>query len=339
MLNVALVGFGLSGRYLQAPFLAANPNFNLAIIVTSNEQLATALYPHAKVVASIEEALTDDIDLVSIASPSYTHFAYAQQALLAKKHVLIEKPMASSAAEAEALVTLAKEQGKLLSVFQNRRFDSDFLTLKKVIEGQLLGDIVSYEARYDRFKPILNTKKWKEEANPANGIIYDLGPHILDQALLLFGLPDDYWGKTYRQRAGSVIDDAFDIFLSYPTFHVKLSSSLLVKEESPRYQIHGTKGSFVKYGIDMQEDHLKAGLLPGMEGFGKEPTSQAAWLNTEIAGVSIKGHIETETGDWGKLFQNIYEAIAEGKPLAVEPSLVVEQIRIIESICEKKAKY
>ena len=159
MINIALVGFGLSGRYLQAPFITANSNYRLKTIVTSNA-LAKELYPEAQIVSSIEDVLADSsIDLVSIASPNATHYEYAKKALLANKHVLVEKPLASTSQEAEELILLAKQQNKVLSVFQNRRFDSDFLTVQKILKAKLLGDIVSYEVRYDRYKPVLNPKK------------------------------------------------------------------------------------------------------------------------------------------------------------------------------------
>ncbi|MDI9870215.1 Gfo/Idh/MocA family oxidoreductase [Flectobacillus roseus] len=332
MINIALVGFGLSGRYLQAPFITANSNYHLKTIVTSNA-LAKELYPDVQIVSSIEDVLADStIDLVSIASPNATHYEYAKKALLANKHVLVEKPLASTSQEAEELILLAKQQNKVLSVFQNRRFDSDFLTVQKILKAKLLGDIVSYEVRYDRYKPVLNPKKWKETPSPGSGIIYDLGPHILDQALVLFGVPQKVWGQTYTQREGSLIDDAFDIYLSYDKMTVKLSSSLLVREESPRYRINGTKGSFVKYGIDHQEDHLKADLLPQMAGFGVEPIENQGAIYSNIGDVVVKGKVETEVGNWGLLFQNLYEAIAEGKELLIKPELVLEQIKIIEAV-------
>lgn len=332
MINIALVGFGLSGRYLQAPFITANSNYRLKTIVTSNA-LAKELYPEAQIVSSIEDVLADSsIDLVSIASPNATHYEYAKKALLANKHVLVEKPLASTSQEAEELILLAKQQNKVLSVFQNRRFDSDFLTVQKILKAKLLGDIVSYEVRYDRYKPVLNPKKWKETPSPGSGIIYDLGPHILDQALVLFGVPQKVWGQTYTQREGSLIDDAFDIYLSYDKMTVKLSSSLLVREESPRYRINGTKGSFVKYGIDHQEDHLKVDLLPQMTGFGVEPIENQGAIYSNIGDVVIKGKVETEVGNWGILFQNLYEAIVEGKDLLIKPELVLEQIKIIEAV-------
>ena len=332
MLNVALVGFGLSGRYLQAPFFVANPNFHLKTVVTVSQNPQT-IYPSVQAAKNLTEVLADtEIDLVSICTPSHTHFDYAKQCLLAGKHVLVEKPFTATVAEAEELIDLAEKQKKTLSVFQNRRFDSDFMTVQKVVENKLLGELVAFEIHFDRHKPILNPKRWKEIVSPANGILYDLGSHIIDQTLLLFGKPTAVSGETFTQREGSEIDDAFDIRLNYGKLKVHLKSSLLVREEGPRYILHGTKGSFVKYGLDVQEDHLKAGLLPRMAGFGVESSEKNGILNTEINGQHFRGTIETEVGNWDFLFQNLYEAIAEGKELLVKPEQILEQIKIIEAV-------
>jgi scyllo-inositol 2-dehydrogenase (NADP+) len=332
MLNVALIGFGLSGRYLQAPFFEANPNFKLKTIVSTNQN-PKDFFPSVQVARSLDEVLTDsDIDLVSICSPSLTHFEYAKRSLLAGKHVLVEKPFTATVREAEELILLTKKQGKILSVFQNRRFDSDFLTVKKVIEGDFLGEIHSFEIHFNRFKPVLNPKRWKEVVSPANGILYDLGSHIIDQVITLFGIPKDVWGQTFKQRENSEIDDAFDIKLDYGTLKVTLKSSLLVREDTPRYIIHGTKGSFIKHGIDEQEDHLKMGMKPSDTCFGIESVKNSGILNTEINGLIFKGIIETEKGNWALLFQNLYNAIVDGKELLIKPEEVLEQIRIIEKV-------
>ena len=332
MLNVAIIGFGLSGRYLQASFFEANPNFNLKTIV-SNSQNPQAIFPNVKVARSLEEVLLDDsIDLVSICSPNATHFEYAKRTLLSGKNVLVEKPFTATAQEAEELIELSKKQGKVLSVFQNRRFDSDFMTVQKVIEGKFLGKIINFEIHFNRYKPVMNPKKWKEVIAPANGIIYDLGSHIIDQVLVLFGVPKSVWGQTFTQREYSEIDDAFDIRMDYGDLKVTLKASLLVREDTPRYIIDGTKGSFVKYGIDVQEDHLKAGMLPQDAGFGIEPTVNSGVLNTEFNGITFRGNVETKKGDWGLLFQNLYDVIVDGKELFVKPEEVVEQIKIIEQV-------
>lgn len=311
--------------------MLANPNYRLKSIVTSQD--VSSIYAGVQSVKSIDDVLNDpEIELVSIASPSETHFEYAKKALLAGKHVLVEKPFTATAAEAAELVDLAPKQGKILSIFQNRRFDADFRTIQKILDNNLLGEILNVEIRYDRWKPILNPKRWKEVIAPANGILYDLGAHIIDQTLVLFGKPDSVWGQTFTQREGSEIDDAFDIRLDYGKLKVKLCSSLLVREETPRYTIHGTKGSFVKFGVDVQEDQSKAGLTPSHAEWGKEPEANWGLLNTEINGLPFRGKVESEVGNWGILFQNLYEAIMQGKELIIKPEQVLEQIRIIEQV-------
>jgi scyllo-inositol 2-dehydrogenase (NADP+) len=332
MITTALVGFGLSGRYLQAPFFLANPNFRLKTIVTNNQN-PIAIYPTVEKATSLEAVLADsEIDLVSICSPSLTHFEYAKQCLLAGKHILVEKPFVSTVSEAKEILALAKKQGKHVFVFQNRRFDSDFLTVKKVIENGFLGEILSFEAHYNRFKPILNPKKWKEIISPANGILYDLGAHIIDQSIALFGKPLAVAGETFTQRQGSEIDDAFDIRLDYGKLKVTLKSSLMVREDTPRYVIQGTHGSFVKYGIDVQEDHLKAGIMPDNLEFGFETPQYNAILNTEIKGLHIRGQVTTERGSWHLLFQNIYDVIENGAVPAIKNDDIVEQLQIINAV-------
>jgi scyllo-inositol 2-dehydrogenase (NADP+) len=332
MITVALVGFGLSGRYLQAPFFLANPNFKLKTIVTNNQN-PTAIYPTVEKATGLEAVLADkEIDLVSICSPSLTHFDYAKQCLLAGKHILVEKPFVSTVSEAKEVLKLAKSVGKYVFVFQNRRFDSDFLTVKKVVEGGFLGKILSYEAHYNRYKPVLNPKKWKEIVSPANGILYDLGAHIIDQSIALFGKPLAVSGETFTQRQGSDIDDAFDVRLDYGKLKVTLKSSLMVREDTPRYIIQGTHGSFVKYGIDVQEDHLKAGIMPDNPEFGFETHQYNAILNTEINGLHIRGQVTTERGSWHLLFQNIYDVIEHGAKPAIKNEDILMQLWIIEAV-------
>ena len=336
MLNVAIIGFGLSGRYLQAPFFETNPNFNLKTIVSANQH-PTDFYPNVAVAKSIDEILVDtSIDLVSICSPNETHYEYAKQLLLAGKHVLVEKPFTATSIEAVELISIAKQQNKILTVFQNRRWDSDFLTVKKLIEENRLGEILNFEIHFNRFKPNLNPKKWKEINSTSSGILYDLGAHIIDQAIVLFGIPKNVWGQTFIQRENSQVNDAFNIQLDYGKLKVTLGSSLMVRENSPRYIIHGTKGSFVKYGIDIQEDQLKLGMMPNGNNFGTEPTEQCGTLYTEKNELPFTEKIETEKGNWSLLFQNIHDAILHGDRLLVQPEEVVEQIKIMESVKNKK---
>jgi scyllo-inositol 2-dehydrogenase (NADP+) len=332
ILNVALVGYGLSGRYLQAPFFEANPTFRLKTIVT-NSQNPQENYPTVTIAKTLEDVINDTtIDVISICSPNVTHYDYAKKCLLANKHVLVEKPFTATIAEAEELIKLAQKQGKVLYIFQNRRFDGDFLTIKKIIDSRFLGELLSFESHMDRFKPTLNAKKWKEIVSPSNGILYDLGSHLIDQAVALFGKPARISGETFSQRENSEIDDAFDIRLDYGKLKVTIKSSLLVREDSPRFILHGTKGSFIKYGVDVQEDQLKAGILPQNAIFGKEEKEKWGVLNTDINELHFLGKIETETGNWATLFQNLYETIAEEKEQIIKTSEVLEQLHIIENI-------
>lgn len=331
-IQVALVGFGLSGRYLQAPFFEAHPEFHLKSVVTSQESL-TDIFPQAHRADNLEAVLSDPaIDLVSIASPNETHFAYARACLLAGKHVLVEKPFTATVAEAETLIALAKEQGRHLFVFQNRRFDSDFLTLKKLLDAGELGDLLRYEAHFLRYKPVLNVKKWKEIPAPSNGILYDLGSHLVDQCIALFGAPRAVWGETYTQREGSAIDDAFDLQLDYGRLKVGLFSSLLVREPAPRYILRGTKASFVKYGIDVQEDQLKAGMWPGQEGFAEEPAENAGVLYREIQGRIVAETIPTAPGNWQLLFQNLADVVLRGAKPLIPMTDIVAQLRVMEQV-------
>lgn len=333
-INVAIVGFGLSGRYLQAPFFEANDDFNLKTIMTRQD--VQAVFPQVQQTAHLSAILSDaTIDLVGISSPNETHFDYTRQALLAGKHVLVEKPFTATVAEAEALIALAKKQGKHLFVFQNRRFDSDFLTLKKVLESGQLGELLRFEAYFNRFKPILNVKKWKEVAHPANGILYDLGAHLIDQCVALFGAPQTVWGQTYTQRNNSAIDDAFDLQLDYGRLKVCLTASLLVRDPTPRYVLRGSDGAFVKYGIDVQEDQLKAGLGPDNPDFGREPDAHSGVLYTENEGYSVQEIIETEQGNWRLLFQNIADVLLHDAAPLIRMEEILLQIGIMEQVKQR----
>jgi scyllo-inositol 2-dehydrogenase (NADP+) len=330
ILRVAVIGFGLSGRYLQCPFFNVHAGFELQTILSFDSD-PHLIFPEAKVARSFEEVLHDSsIDLVSVCTPNATHYDYVKRCLLAGKHVLVEKPMTASASEAEELFDLALKCNKVLYVHQNRRFDSDFLTIKHVIENGWLGELVNAEFRFDRYRPQLNPKKWKELPAPASGILYDLGSHIIDQALALFGTPLAVDGQVFQQRDGTVIDDSFDVRLNYGRLNVSLKSSLLVREPTPRYVLHGTKGSFVKYGIDVQEDHLRAGMLPTDAQFGIEPIENWGILNAEIDGLHIQGKVETIQGSWWKLYDNLYDIIANNSSYIIKPEQILEQLSIIE---------
>jgi scyllo-inositol 2-dehydrogenase (NADP+) len=332
MINVGLIGFGLSGRYLQAPFFQTNPEFFLKNIVTS-QPIPMQFFPNTKRVDSYETLLADDdIHLISICSPSSTHFQYAKECLLAGKHVLIEKPITSTLKEAQELFEIADAKKLHIFVYQNRRFDSDFLTVKSVLASGILGEIHTYEANFDRFKPLLNTKKWKEVQAPGNGILFDLGSHLIDQVISLFGYPSAVSGEVFTQRKDSQIDDAFHLDIIYPTLKVRLNSSLLMKIPRPRFSIHCTEGSFVKYGIDMQEDHLVADYWPTMPSFGIENAQYKGNASYKVKDLDFAGQIETEKGNWSLLFENMADVILRnGKPF-FDSKEIFCQLEIINGV-------
>jgi predicted dehydrogenase len=326
------VGFGLSGRYLQAPFYEALPQFKLASIVTSRP-IPKEIFREAEPTSSIDDLLgNEDIELIAICTPNQTHYELTKKCLQAGKHVLVEKPVTATFEEAKELYNLAREQKKILCVYQNRRFDSDFLTCLKLIKGNFLGDIHTYEAHFHRYKPELNVKGWKEEVSPANGILYDLGAHLIDQAIFAFGKPISFSGETYTQRTGSTIDDAFFIQLNYAKLRVRLKSSMLVVEQGPKYEIHGMAGSFFKSGMDVQEDHLKLGMTPGQSGYGVEPNTDFGDLTTKLNGVSLKAKVTTKNGNWQLLYLNLADSIRNGTPLVIKEEEILAQMEILENI-------
>ncbi|MFT4032898.1 MAG: Gfo/Idh/MocA family oxidoreductase [Siphonobacter sp.] len=333
MIRTALAGFGDSAHYLHAPFLLANPAFELTHVFERSKNRASEAFPFVTVVRSLEELLAEpNIDLVIINTPNETHTDYTRQALQAGKHVVVEKPFTPTVEEAEELISLAKEKNRVLTVYHNRRWDSDFRTVQQVLTNGELGELVSYEAQYDRYKPILNVKAWKETPSPGSGTLYDLGSHILDQALVLFGKPKSVSAEVWKQREGTSIDDAFDIRLAYENLRVRLRSSLLVREPGPRYILHGKLGSFLKPGIDIQEDQLKAGeIMPGHPNFGVE--SEALWglIHTELDGIEIRRTQESLPGNWGLFYQNVADAIEHGADIEVNPEQVITQLQVIEA--------
>jgi predicted dehydrogenase len=325
----------MSGMVFHAPLLTSHPGFKLTKVMERSSQRSKGRYPEVTVVTKFEDLLSDSsIDLIIVNTPNGLHFEQASQALNAGKHVVVEKPFTVTAKEAKDLIELAKHKKLLLSVFQNRRWDGDFLTIRKVVENNLLGKLVEYEAHYDRFRNYIEANTWKEESGPGSGILYNLGSHMIDQAYVLFGKPKSVTADIRIQRPGGKIDDSYDIRLNYEQIRVVLKSSYLVREPGPRYSLHGTTGSFHKYGLDPQEDALKAGKLPTEKDWGVEAKEFWGQINTEMNGLHITGHIETEPGAYLNFYENIYQAITQGTSLAVKPEEALDVIQIIEAALE-----
>ena len=289
-------------------------------------------YPSIKIAKSIEDVLVDpDIELVIIASPNTTHFPFAKAALLAGKHVVVEKPFTNTLEEAAELVALAKSSGKICSVFHNRRYVADFLTMKKILDDRLLGEPREFFAHYDRYRPDPRTYGlWREEMLPGSGVFYDLGPHLIDQALVLFGKPKAITADIRKMKSYSKVDDYFDVKLEFNNLIVTLHSSMLVREMGPRYMIHGTKGSFIKNGEDPQEEMLKAGVIPIGPDWGKEAPENFGLLHTEIDGTVVRKIYPSLQGSFGYYYDNLFQTIRNQAPLQEKAEDGYEVIKLIQ---------
>ena len=337
VLNVGLIGYGMAGQTFHAPIISAIPGLKLKTVVERTSAKSKEHYPWVKVVPDPQAVLEDEtIDLVVIATPNATHFELAKQALLRGRHVVVEKPFTVTSQEAKELIDLARQQNLRLSVYQNRRWDGDFITVKRVLENHWLGRITEYEAHFDRYRNALKPNTWKEKVLPGSGIVYDLGSHLLDQAQMLFGLPQSITADIRSQRDGTEVEDNFEIILAYTeSLKVTLKAGMLVRELGPHFMLHGTQGSFVKYGLDPQESALKRGLRPQDDPhWGTEPEAQWGKLNAEIAGLHFQGNIETTPGDYRSYYKNVYEAIVSQEDLFVKPEQARNTIRMIELAIE-----
>ena len=287
------------------------------------------IYPNVITYKTFDEILLDkNIDVVVINTPSITHYDFTKQALLAGKNVIVEKPFTATTKEAAELIALAASKKLLLSVFHNRRFVSDYKTVKKVIESKVLGDIKEVEINFHRFTPALSIKPHKEANTGAVGILYDLGSHIIDQALQLFGMPQSLFADIMRMRKGSLVDDYFEIILFYPNFRVRLKASFFAKEPQG-YIIHGSKGSFIKTMADVQEEDLKANKNPLDKDWGIEPTSAKGLLHYEKDGIAIKENITSEVGNYLEYYNEIYKALLQNN---IENKIAEDAKKVIQII-------
>ncbi|QOD60209.1 Gfo/Idh/MocA family oxidoreductase [Polaribacter haliotis] len=331
-INVALCAFGMSGYVFHAPFIDLHPNLNFYGVFERTKNEAKKNYPTVKTFRSLEDILVDDkVALVVVNTPNTTHYNFTKKVILAGKNVVVEKPFTVTVAEAEELVQLAKDKNVLLSVYHNRRWDSDFKTVKRIIDKGILGDLVDVEIHYDRFEPDLSYKTHKELPIKGVGSLYDLGSHLIDQALQLFGMPKALFANLDSFRNNSKVGDYFDVKLYYNNFYVNLKSSYFVRETLPGYILHGKKGSFIKTKADIQEVELQKGLKPNSKNWGIEPISEQGLLHIEIEGEIIKKHILSEKGDYMEYYNGISEAILNKTAVPVSAEDATDVIKIIEA--------
>jgi scyllo-inositol 2-dehydrogenase (NADP+) len=333
VLNVGIAGFGMSAQVFHVPFLTVDKRFKIKKVFERNSQKSKQKIADVEVVHDFESLLLDDIDLVVISTPNLTHYPLAKQAIEAGKHVVIEKPIAVSAYEAQELDQLAQRYGVILSPYQNRRWDSGFLTVKNIIDNNLIGEIVDYQVNFDRYSVNKNPKVWKETGEKGIGLVYDLGVHLVDHAVNLFGMPQALFADIRYQHENALSDDNFQIHLYYPNLKVQLSASKYVREKGPHIALHGRNGSYLKYVPDIQEAQLAQGILP-VGNWNQESEEQWGTLNTEFNGVHFRGKIESVTASYASYYNNVYQAITENKKLIVTAQQAQKVLMLLEKCFE-----
>jgi predicted dehydrogenase len=343
-IKAVVIGFGLAGKVFHAPFISAVPGLRLKGIVQRKGDEAARAYPETEILRSFDEAIGSDAELIVVATPNETHFDLAKRCLEAGKHVVVDKPLAGTSEEAMTLAKLAAEKKLVLAPFHNRRWDGDFLTVKALLLQKAFGRLVTFESHFDRYRPTPREGTWKEAGNPANGMLFDLGPHLVDQALALFGAPEAITASVRTDRDYSEIEDAFDITLHYPRLLAHCRATMIAADPSPRFHLHGTHGSYRKYGLDPQEPALVAGAkVPRLVDGGRSKESDD-WLREDSAmwglltlapnpgdpRTLVTHEVETEPGDYRGFYANVRDAIRGAETLAVTPEDGYRTIRLLE---------
>lgn len=335
-IRVGVIGYGLAGRVFHTAVVDATPGLELAAVVQRTGDEAAKKYPHIKLYRSIEDLLADSsIRLVVVGTPSFSHFEVAEQCLRADRDVVVDKPFTLTSDEAATLTRLARERKRLLAVYQNRRWDGSFKTLQKLISDGTLGRIVSFESHFDRFRPNPQTGRWRENGGTGGGTFFDLGSHLIDQALTLFGKPERVFASIRTEREGALSDDAFDVTLFYPRLTAFLRATNIATSPGPIFTVHGTQGSFVKFGLDPQEEALKNDATFDTPGFGHDPESAWGTLTLENA---LPRRIETAVGDYRGYYANVRDALLGKEKLAVTPEQAWRTTRLIELARESSAQ-
>ncbi len=331
-LKIGLVGYGLAGKVFHTPLYEA-AGVELVAVATSKPANVLADHPSVRIHETPSQLIADkDIDLVVLASPSYTHAPLMLEALAAGKHVLSDKPFTATVAEADTVIAASKKAGKIASCYQNRRYDADFITLQSLMEQQVFGEVTHYEAHFDRHSPVPKDR-WQETEQPGVGNHYDLGAHLVDQALVLFGMPDWLQADVQKQRVGSAIIDQFHVRMAKGRLRIQLSAGMLVPDNRLHYRVHGTTGSWFKEHLDPQEDQLRhQAIKPTDERYGLEDESHYGTLTTIEAGKVVTSRTPTLKGDWPGIYRDFARAIQQGGELPVTGEQARDTISIIEAM-------
>jgi scyllo-inositol 2-dehydrogenase (NADP+) len=329
-IRTGIASFGMSGKIFHAPFLEAHPGYELAAIVERHKNDSRESYPHTTLYRSVEEMLADDsLELIIVNTPVQLHVEHTRAALLAGKHVVTEKPFTVTPEEARALDELAKEKGLTLSVYQNRRYDCDYRAVKKVLDEQLLGKVVEVEIRYDRYRPGASGKLHKEGDLPGSGTLHDLGAHLADQALQLFGRPEKVFADLRTLRQDVKANDYFEVLLYYPGLRVRLKSTMMARESYPAYILHGTEGSFLQQRSDIQEDLLAAGQKPSLEDWAPAPSKPDGLLHTRIGDEVVRKETTSSPGNYMGYYHDLYKTLREGARNAVPAEQAVLTMELL----------
>lgn len=331
-IKTAICSFGMSGQVFHGPSLKVNKGFLVTLVLERSKNLSADLFPNAKIVRNYQEILSsEEVELVVVNTPDEFHYSMAKQALEAGKHVIIEKPMCLKSSEAEDLLALANRKNLLLTVYQNRRWDGDFRTVQKLIKEAKFGRLIEFESHFDRYRTTITPNTWKEKGNEFAGVLYNLGSHMVDQVFVLFGKPNAVTAHLKIVRTGGVVTDYYDIRLEYNNFAALVKCSYLVKNPGPRYTIHGEFGTFYKWGIDPQEEMLKAGHLPDEENWGTEEPEEWGTFLYEEKGEEVEELVETIPGDYNLFYNNVFDFIRKQKKLLVKPEEAIEVLKILEA--------
>ena len=342
MINVGLIGFGLAGRAFHAPVINAVPGLRLAAIVQRSGNEAAQLYPDARIVRTVEELLAiPDIRLIVIATPNDTHHAIAKQCLAAGRDVVVDKPLTPTFAEAVDLMKFAAERKRLLTVYHNRRYDGDFQAVLQLVASGSLGRIVRFESNYDRFRPQLKANAWRERSGPGAGVFFDLAPHLIDHALVLFGVPDAITADLRAEREHSVVDDSFGLTLHYAEgFRAVLRATMLAAVTRPRFLLHGTGGAYVKHAFDVQEPKLRASRIPWNELPSESEQKENSGLLTLVKedGTTTEHLVPPAPTDYRNYYANIRDVLLGTAEPAVTPQHALNVMRILELARESSTR-
>lgn len=328
--NTAILGYGKSAKNFHVPLLKSVPGFKVTSVLQRSKDDALDDFENINIARNLKDLLKDDsIDLVIVTTPNHLHYEQAFDCLSADKHVVVEKPFTITTEQSEKLIRLAREKERVLTVFQSRRWDGDYLTLKKIIGGGRLGTLLEFESNYNRFRRLKKEEVWKETEIDGSGILYDLSPHLIDQTLQLFGLPEHIYADIKHQRNGKA-DDWFRIDLFYSKLKVTLKAGMLVSDPTPRFILRGDQGAYIKYGMDVQEEQLTSGMLPDQKGWGVEPDSNHGILYTNVDGYVQEETVETLSGNYADFYNGLRDAIVNKEDPPVDPESAKNVIKIIE---------